>query len=156
MKYQITWCEVAKEGEKDGRAWKMTKMNLKDESGVETANVTTFDPVINGTVIEGEIVQNGQFLNFKMAKLESGRKPNMDRIVEKKASLIAEAQTEKAKNIAAAQDRSAWMWAKNNASLLIANHPQYKEKSLYTNEITQMVNELATKIYNCEPTEPFN
>lgn len=153
MKYTIKWCEITKNGNTNGREWQMTKMTLVDEAGKETDEVTTFDTVINGGTIEGEIVQKGQYLNFVTAKPESGRKPNMDRVMEKKATMIGEAQTAKAQHIAEAQDRSAWMWAKNNASTLLASRGISPITPI--DGIADMVTDLATKIYNAEPTTPF-
>jgi hypothetical protein len=77
----------------------------------------------------------------------------MDRIMDKKANLISEAQQRKEQSIAAAQDRTAWMWAKNNASELLAGTFTSEVSNSY---ITECVIELATKIYNGEPTEPFS
>ncbi len=148
MKYTVEWCETIKEGEKEGRKWKMTKMSLKDEQGVVTTDVTTFDSVTLGGTVEGSIVQNGQYLNFKKA-LE---KPNfMKHIAEEKKKDIEGFQQSKAKSIAEAQDRSAWMWAKTNASTLLAG----KFTGLDNQGIAELVLDLATKIYNGEPTEPF-
>ena len=59
----------------------------------------------------------------------------------------------KARNIAQAQDRSAWMWAKNNASDLVANHPAFK--FLDKAQLIKEIEEIATKIYNAEPLAPF-
>lgn len=154
MKYTIEWCE-AKQGtsKATGKAYTMTTMTLKDENGVITDKVTTFDVVQNGAVIEGTIEQNGQYLNFKPATNPNGtRKPNMERVMEKKANMIGEAQATKAQNIAAAQDRSAWMWAKTNASTLLAGSFGKEENNKY---IAEAVLDLATKIYNGEPNEPF-
>lgn len=148
MKYIIEWCEVIKEGTGAKGPWKLTKMTLKDEAGAEHESITTFDDVAPGQTIEGNIVLDGNYKNFKK---DNARKPNMDRVMEKKGAMISEAQDVKAKNIAAAQDRSAWMWAKNNASTLYGD-------SLYNRpneDIALLVLDLATKIYNGEPTEPF-
>lgn len=153
MKYKINWME-----NKEGRSGKKyVVMHLLDEAGKETQNVSTFELTYTlAQEIEGEIVQNGQYLNWK-PKLEAPgfmKKPNMDRIMEKKQAGIAESQETKAKNIAEAQDRSAWMWAKTNASTLIANNPVCKEYTI--TEIFEQVEILATKIYNSEPLTPFN
>lgn len=68
---------------------------------------------------------------------------------------IKEAQANKAKSIAEAQDRSAWMWAKTNASTILQNADgRFAGKS--NEEIANEIIDLATKIYNGEPTEPFN
>lgn len=150
MIYTIKWAEVTKTGEKNGREWKMTKMTLVGEDGVETSEVTTFDTVMSGGTIEGEIVQNGQYLNFQTKKADN-KKPNLERVMEKKSASIAVAQENKARSIAEAQDRSAWMWAKTNASTLLGD----SMRSANTDTIADRVIDLATKIYNGEPTTPF-
>lgn len=154
MKYEITWAETIKEGTGAKGPWKLTKMTLKDEGGAMHEGITTFDEVAPGQSIEGNIVLDGNYKNFKK---DNARKPNMDRVMEKKGAMISEAQDVKAKNIAAAQDRSAWMWAKNNASTLVAemikieiHQPSYDD----TNVLDRVI-DLATKIYNSEPQEPF-
>jgi hypothetical protein len=71
-----------------------------------------------------------------------------------KSAQISEAMDKKNQNIQAAQDRSAWMWAKTNASSLIAGSKfvnDYESRQ----EMADAVLELATLIYNGEPTEPF-
>ncbi len=144
MKYTITWCEVKKTGEKNGKPWKITTLTLKDEQGLVIENVDTFDEVINGETIEGVVVDGQYGKNFKMNKPSNGAKPNMERVMEKKASLIGEAQNVKAQNIAAAQDRSEMMWAKNNASILVAHHPAFKDLDI--TEIESTVVKLANQI----------
>lgn len=72
MKYKIEWCEVKKEGETNGRAWKITNMTLKDETGQTIDEVSTFDAVMPGQEIEGFIETKGQYKNFK----KSLEKPN--------------------------------------------------------------------------------
>lgn len=64
-KYEITWCEIKKTGETNGRPWKITSMTLKDEVGNVTDKVDTFDPVTPGITIEGVIEMKGQYKNFK-------------------------------------------------------------------------------------------
>jgi hypothetical protein len=134
----------------------MWKATLVDETGKEE-KLNLWDEIKDGDTIEGETYVNDKgYTNFKK-KLEAPvfmKKPNMDRIMEKKSGMIAEAQTEKAKHIAEAQDRSAWMWAKTNASTLLANHPIVK--TMGPQGIANEIIELATKIYNGEPTEPFS
>lgn len=70
-----------------------------------------------------------------------------------KTQVIKEAQDNKARQIAQAQDRNAWMWAKNNASQLLTGHLL---NGMSADDIAHEVINLATKIYNGEPTEPFN
>lgn len=153
MIYKVEWSEVKKEGTSaNGRTWKITEMTLKDEQGVITEKVSTFDSIMTGQEIEGTIADGKYGKEFKrLEKPEFMKKPNMDRIVEKKAGLIAEAQTNKAQQIAQAQDRSAWMWAKTNASTLLGTSMATENNS----DIAKAVIDLATKIYNAEPIEPF-
>lgn len=149
QKYTIEWSEVFKEGSKEGRPWKMTKMTLKDEKGGTHEDVTTFDTVVTGATIEGEIVMNGNYKNFK-----APQKPKNNFMANQKEKVINEAMDKKNQNIQAAQDRSAWMWAKTNASSLIAS-PAYMEKNLSIPELEERVLKLATLIYNGEPQTPF-
>lgn len=67
---------------------------------------------------------------------------------------IATAQERKEKSIHAAQDRAALMWAKYGACQLVANHPSYKFNT--QDQIIDLIEDLATKIYNMEPNTPFN
>jgi hypothetical protein len=147
MKFKIEEVKIKKEGEKNGKPWKITSMTLIDEHGVTTENVDTFDAVESGFFIEGEIEKGQYGLNFKKtpsAKQQAGanfKSQQIEKVMDKKADQIAQAQ-----------DRSAWMWAKNSACLLVAHHPAYRdEESPFA-----MVEELATKIYNSEPLTPFN
>lgn len=106
--------------------------------------------------VELEEYEKNGYKNWKVKSTTPKGKPNMDRIMEKKADSIAMSQDKKAQNIAQAQDRSAWMWAKNNASSLIANQKPSAMDIRSLDEIADMVLDLATKIYNGEPTSPFN
>lgn len=147
MKYKIDWCEVKKEGETNGRKWSIMEMALTDEQGVKTEKVSTFDSVMPGQEIEGEVVKNDKgYLNFQSKKVEA--KANF------KTQQMNEVMDKKATNIKEAQDRSAWMWAKNNASTLLASRGI--GSTTPASEIANMVIDLATKIYNGEPNEPFN
>lgn len=150
-KYEIVWCESKDGVSKTGKPYTMTKMTLKGEDGVTVENVSTFDAVQNGGTIVGEIVQKGQYLNFETEKTD-GRKPNMDRVMEKKAGQIAEAQGRKEESIGKAQDRSAMMWAKYGATELVAHHPAFKD--LNEVEVMTKVSRLANQIYH-DALEPF-
>ncbi len=98
-KYTVEWCEVKKTGETNGRAWKIINMTLKDESGVETTDVSTFDPVTPGLTIEGEIELKGQYKNFKGTP-KVAPQGNSGAF---KGAQIAKAQETKAEYIAVAQ-----------------------------------------------------
>lgn len=145
--YKVQWAEVTKTGEKNGRPWSMTSMTLEDEAGKVTEKVSTFDAVSPGHTIEGEIIQNGQYLNFK-------KKLEVPAFIKKQradvSASVEKAQEVKAKNIEAAQDRSAWMWAKTNASTLLAGVIKHGDYGSNT-DIAEDVLDLATKIYNGEP-----
>lgn len=135
------------------------KLSIEDEEGKKTdvnifADFPDFANIIPGSSIRGKLEQNGQYWNIvseTQSKGRFGNKPNFDRIIEKKQAGIAESQDKKAQNIALAQDRSAWMWAKTNATTLL----QGQVDGLDVDEMTNKVLDLATKIYNGEPTEPF-
>ena len=150
MIYKINWCEVKKTGNTNGRDWHITEMNLEDPEGNVTEKVSTFESVQNGGTIEGTIVKNDKgYLNFKKLEAPGFVKENRGAYKEK---VIGEAMEKKSQNIKEAQDRSAWMWAKTNASTLLGT-----SLATYNNkEISEAVLDLATKIYNGEPTEPFN
>lgn len=64
-KFSVEWSEVKKEGETNGRKWKMVSMNLKDEKGEMHDGVTTFDVITTGQTLEGEIEIKGNYKNFK-------------------------------------------------------------------------------------------
>lgn len=90
-KYTIEWSELIKEGvSENGRAWKMTKMSLKDESGAMHEDVTTFDEVITGGEIEGDIIMKGKYKNFQKAF----KKPKLEKpeFIKAKEEAIKKAQ----------------------------------------------------------------
>lgn len=65
-KFSIEWSEVKKTGTTNGKDWKITTMTLKDEMGTMHDNVSTFDPVMTGGSLEGEIITNEKgYKNFK-------------------------------------------------------------------------------------------
>jgi hypothetical protein len=161
MKYKLDWMEHKTSS--SGTAY--IKATVTDEAGITTENVAVFSsfPGFNelapGHSVEG-ILKEKDYQGKKSYSLDKeivvrppGARPNMDRIMDKKANLISEAQQRKEQSIAAAQDRTAWMWAKNNASELLAGTFTSEVSNSY---ITECVIELATKIYNGEPTEPFS
>lgn len=160
MKHKIDWMEHKTSN--GGTAY--IKANVTDESGKTTENVAIFSSfpgfteLAPGHSVEGILKEkdyNGKksySLDKEIVVRPPGARPNMDRIMDKKANLISEAQQRKEQSIAAAQDRTAWMWAKNNATeLLTGTFPQGTPQDT----IADVVIELATKIYNGEPTTPF-
>lgn len=148
MKYKVEWVEV-KTSQKTGKNYVV--MSLTDEQGKESKNVSCFDEGLQaGMEIEGEVIQNGNFLNFKsrqqVAKTNFSSKA--------KEESIAKFQENKTQQIEKAQDRSAWMWAKTNASTLLAGREDNflnKDNDFIAGEVL----DLATKIYNGELQVPF-
>lgn len=160
MQYKIDWLEVK------SPEWKMisitneagisytdVSLNKRDKKGTEFPN---FDNLKAGDTIHGEYWETSdkskRYLYPPRPQSTNGgpirRQPGAS------AMAIKEAQETKAKNIAQAQDRAAWMWAKNNASQLLSAKTELDGISM--NDIAGEVIKLATKIYNGEPTEPFN
>lgn len=140
MKYKI---DFAKKGKYSTEATVIDEQNQKLEVllGKELENT------MQGTTVEGKLwtsPKNGKVYLFeeKMKSAPTGMKPDF---MKKNNEHIIEAQQRKEKSIAAAQDRTAWLWAKNNAVELLKGGDWSIEK----------VNELATEIYNLEPTKPF-
>lgn len=126
-----------------------TESTLTDKNGQAFEKVSDWSGSITGDnmTVEGEIIKNDKgYLRFQAAK-KAGAGGGFG------AKRIEEMQEKKAKSIEAAQDRSAWMWAKNNAADLVAKHPAFKD--LYMTDVLPTVEKLATKIYNLEPIEPF-
>lgn len=98
MKFKIESSEVIKKGNTNGKDWAMTKMTLIDEQGVKTEGVTTFDTVVTGAEINGEIAQNGQYLNFKQAKAVASanfKQAQVEKSMERKEQSIARFQDDK-------------------------------------------------------------
>ena len=156
MKLTIDWLE------KKSDDWII--VHTTNENGVVTENVSInrknqkgevfpgFDDIAPGSTIEGEPWTSSTGKHYIFApKPQTNKKPNMDRIIEKKQQGIAESQARKEQSIAQAQDRTAWMWAKNNAAMLVAHHDVYKNN----NDIIGTIESLATEIYNMEPQRPF-
>lgn len=137
---------------------------LKDEAGVTTDKVTiwsdfpNFAGLMTGGSVEGDLVPAK---DPKWGPTLYPPKPVATNVGYPRRSggantvAIQEAQETKARNIEQAQDRSAWMWAKNNASQLISS-TNYIGRNLDSQQMVDLVLEIATKIYNGEPLEPFN
>lgn len=157
--FKVEWLEVK------SPEWKVA--TLSDEKGTQYTDVS-----INAVSKKGE-----PFPNFENISLEtpvigvlwtspSGKHylfPPKANVGHSRASggafkteQIKEAQASKARSIAEAQDRSAWMWAKTNAATILAGTERFKDPLLTNKQISDIVIDLATKIYNGEPTEPFN
>lgn len=102
MKYKIHWLEI-KTG-KSGKQYMV--MNLLDEAGKETQNVSTFDLTYTlAQEIEGAIVQNGNFLNWKpleapefirkQASNSAYKTQQMEKVMERKEGSISKFQDNK-------------------------------------------------------------
>lgn len=97
-KYTITWCEVKKTGERNGKPWTINTMTLKDEQGVITENVDTFDTIVNGSTIEGEIIPGKYGKDFVKAKAVAGanlKTAQIEKTMERKEQSIGKFQDNK-------------------------------------------------------------
>lgn len=154
--HTIDWCEVKKS--KDGtKEWKeITVGGRKMSIWPDHPEYLKSAP---GAVVSGDIVEKGNYINLLPTKVRTpyaGARGASQ-------GMITKAMETKAHNIAAAQDRSAWMWAKNNATTLLSNYKGLYEdvdfqkgKKLPDVVMADAVIRLATKIYNGEPVEPFS
>lgn len=157
--YSIVWSE--KKQTSTGK-WKI-EAEIKALGATESIKGVTiwesfpgFATIMTGNNIEGDIVTkvNGQYTNVTLYPPKVSGVPGRSFTPKKPISeSVAVAQENKARQIAQAQDRSAWMWAKNNASELLSGVLSH---DLTHEERAEEVLKLATKIYNGEPTEPFN
>ncbi len=135
---------------------------LTDDKGEVFRGVNAFHGEFVANDWYGELEQNGKFWNLITPKKSIGNNfAAMQKSKEIKETAF-EIQQNISKNVAAAQDRTAWMWAKTNASTLLANTPDFihsmSEAPLgkKPEHIAAAVIRLATLIYNGEPTEPFS
>ncbi len=127
-----------------------TSATLTDEAGKEYFAVNAFNGEFSADVWHGELEKNGNYWNLITPKKASTFTGGAF-----KSAQIEKAMDKKADQIAKAQDRSAWMWAKTNASTILA--PNYAINGRPpVNVIADEVIRLATLIYNGEPTEPFS
>lgn len=157
MLIKIEWSEVKTSA--TGKEYK--KVSFKDASGnIVDASAWSDAPfyaqIAPGAEIEAEVRKSadGKYTNLVMANQGSTGGNRGAGLTAMKTAQIEKAMDKKASQIHAAQDRSAWMWAKNNAATLIANMPSaLSGKSSI--QVADMVVSLATRIYNGEPTEPF-
>lgn len=101
-KYKINWME-----NKEGRSGKKyVVMHLLDEAGKETQNVSTFELTYTlAQEIEGEIVQNGNYLNWK-PKLEAPAFIKNNSAY--KAQQIEKTMARKEESIGKFQDTKEW------------------------------------------------
>lgn len=75
--------------------------DFEDANGQIIEKVSTFDPIVEGRSVEGQITQNGQYMNFKVTKqFQSGGKTGqIEKVMEKKNESIANFQDAKEKSI---------------------------------------------------------
>lgn len=108
MKYKIDVCEVKKEGSTNGRNWKITEMTLIDEAGIKTEKVSTFNSVIIGQELEGEIKTNDKgYLNF-IAKLEAPAFMKQQSNTAFKTAQMEKVMDRKEQSIGKFQDTKDW------------------------------------------------
>jgi hypothetical protein len=157
MKYTIDWSE--EKTTSTGKPFK--KVTAVDEDGKKVdANVWSdapfFAQVAPGATVEAElkVSADGKYTSLQGPKTERTGASAYSRTPKVDVAGHLEVQKEITRNVVAAQDRTAWMWAKNNAAMLVANHQAYK---FYSEEkVLDLVEDMATKIYNFEPLTPFN
>lgn len=156
MVYIIDWSE--EKTTSTGKQFK--KVTAKDEQGnVFEGNIWSdasfYAKTGPGSEVEAEIrvTPDGKYKSLVDAKIARTQASTWSRGA--KTAEIKEAMEKKAEQIHAAQDRSAWMWAKTNASTLLSSG-DIRMSQFSNEEILARVVDLATKIYNAEPNTPFN
>lgn len=150
MRYSVDWVTLVQEGTGKNGPWKKFKMNLTDEAGKKINDVITFQNVMAGHELEGEVIENSTYKNLEFKPVKKLEKPNFI----KKEETMREMQANKARSITEAQDRNMWMWAKYGACELVAGNDLYKNRPYQ--EQLELINDMATHIYNQEPSTPFN
>lgn len=149
--YKISWCE--KKTTTTGKAY--IKATLEGVEGQVSiwSDFPNFANIMPGSSIVGDLKKNDKgYLTLYPPKANNGG-ASRGQYGGFKNQQVKELMQDKARNIEAAQDRSAWMWAKNDASTLLANKTtQYASLE----DMADSVIRLATLIYNGEPIEPFS
>jgi hypothetical protein len=155
-KITIDWSQI--KTTQTGKEYKA--VTFKDASGAEvTASVWSDAPfyqhIAPGAEVEAEVRKSpdGKYTNLVMANTSSTGGTRGGGAF--KSAQIEKAMDKKAGQIAQAQDRSAWMWSKNNASTLISGMKLLEDKPMTLKDMADRVIHLATLIYNGEPNEPF-
>ena len=153
MKITIDWSETKTTS--TGKEYKA--VTFKDESGAEVkASVWSDAPfyasIAPGSEVDVEVRKStdGKYTNLVGASQPRTGGAGM---MAMKTAQIDKAMDKKARSIHEAQDRSAWMWSKNNASMLVANNDS--TKNLPLSEQIDLIVDMATNIYNSEPSKPF-
>lgn len=157
-KFKVNWFAE----KTSSKGTKYAKVTLESVEGGIIEDVAIFSSfpdfanIMVGSEVEGNLIEkdyNGsKSYSLEAEKSIGGKKPNFDRIIEKKQAGIAEAQSTKANNISEAQSRNEIMWAKRSASEIIAHHPAYKTLSAV--EITVNLQKLANDILHTQ-LNPF-
>lgn len=144
--------KISSPNQKEWQGKKFTEAELINSNG-ELFKVSAWAGEFDGKLeIDTELEKNEKGY-WKLKKAQTPRSGAFQAI---KKVEIAEAQATKAQNIALAQDRSAWMWAKTNATTLISS-PNLRDGEVSSaEEMVDKVIAIATKIYNAEPLAPFN
>lgn len=93
MKYIVDWLEETQSA--SGKTY--YKVALK--SGSNVIKASTFDKLDLGTEVEGEVIQNGKYTNFKLGQPRTGS-AGIRGAQERKAEYIKEAQDRKEMSIA--------------------------------------------------------
>lgn len=113
MKYKVEWIEE----KTSAKGTKYRVCSFTDETGKRYDNVSTFDVVELSQTYDGDIVTNGQYTNFKLAK----EPKKFDR-----STTIAVAQERKEQSIIKLQDRKEESIAYfNSCNLAIQTIGQY-------------------------------
>ena len=139
--------------DKDWQGKPFVEATLESPTG-EQLKVSAWAGEFNGVdEVELELEKNDKgYWRIRKPKME---KPNFLKAnAEVVSKSVEKAQEVKAKNIAQAQDRSAWMWAKTNATTIITSSNLKDGETSSAEEMVDKMLALATKIYNGEP-EPF-
>ncbi len=150
MKYKVQGVSVATT--KENKPYK--KLDLVTQAGETFKSVPywssypEYEAITIGSYIEGavESTQNGKWTNHKLLLANA---PTSPKRYGGNNAAIAQAQDKKAQNIDAAQSRNEVMWAKNNAAMLIAHHPAYKD--LNNLNLSHAFKNLMMMIYNSNP-----
>jgi hypothetical protein len=158
MKYKVELVEVKNKDwyqvslSKEGVTIDNVSVNRADNKGRLFPN---FDGIMTGCEVEGELWESKMGKHYlyppkptSVANQGNGGayrgNPTFKSDQIKKTAF--EIQQNVSENVAKAQDRSAWMYAKNGAVELLKGRDWTVED----------INDLATKIYNLEPITPFN
>lgn len=139
--------KISAKNEKEWQGKKFVEADLVSPTG-EAFKVSAWAGEFDGVdEIETELEKNEKGY-WKMKKAQIQRPSFM----KDKTETITKAMDAKKENIQEAQDRSAWMWAKNNATTLYGDS---MKEWLNPQDIADKIIELATKIYHGKPTDPF-